>query len=38
MSDVYDPDERFELDEDDPEEALRRLLGADDPDEVEADS
>jgi len=26
---TYDPDERFSLDEDDPENALRRLLGAD---------
>jgi hypothetical protein len=37
MSDPYDPDEKFELDEE-PGNALRRLLGADDPDEEEAAS
>jgi hypothetical protein len=30
MSDTFDPDEIFAVDEDDPETALKRLLGAED--------
>jgi hypothetical protein len=37
VSESYDPNERFSLDED-PEDALKKLLGAEEESEEEADS